>query len=242
MKASPQAIVALVALSLTAPSHHYFCDAFIPSSTESSMTGRSVIGASHSYSPSAKMMDLRTLVASVPPLMIQSQIQSQSNRRVAPSSSRLYNFVDQGFGGKDDDDEEDEDEDSDIDKSSKTVIIAGASGYIGKSTVRESVRQGYNTIALVRDISKVNNAQGKAMYGQYFEGAKVVECDVCDPSTLTKTLAQLSKDNNGIEAITSCLASRSGIKKDAYAIDYQATLNCLESGRDESVKVCFFII
>ena len=59
---------------------------------------------------------------------------------------------------------------------------------------------------------------------------------------MKKTLAQLSKDNNGIEAITSCLASRSGIKKDAYAIDYQATLNCLESGRDESVKVCFFII
>jgi len=128
------------------------------------------------------------------------------------------------------------------DKSSKTVIIAGASGYIGKSTVRESVRQGYNTIALVRDISKVNNAQGKAMYGQYFEGAKVVECDVCDPSTLTKTLAQLSKDNNGIEAITSCLASRSGIKKDAYAIDYQATLNCLESGRDESVKARHFVL
>jgi len=128
------------------------------------------------------------------------------------------------------------------DKSSKTVVIAGSSGYIGKSTVRESVRQGYNTIALVRDISKVNNAQGKAMYGQYFEGAKVVECDVCDPSTLTKTLAQLSKDNNGIEAITSCLASRSGIKKDAYAIDYQATLNCLESGRDESVKARHFVL
>jgi len=128
------------------------------------------------------------------------------------------------------------------DKSSKTVIIAGSSGYIGKSTVRESVRQGYNTIALVRDISKVNNAQGKAMYGQYSEGAKDVECDVCDPSTLTKTLAQLSKDNNGIEAITSCLASRSGIKKDAYAIDYQATLNCLESGRDESVKARHFVL
>jgi divinyl chlorophyllide a 8-vinyl-reductase len=28
----------------------------------------------------------------------------------------------------------------------------------------------------------------------------------------------------------SCLASRSGIKKDAYAIDYQATKNCLDAG------------
>lgn len=72
------------------------------------------------------------------------------------------------------------------DKSTKTNIIAGATGYIGKSTVRESVRQGYNTIALVRDLSKVESAQGKALYGQFFEGAKLVECDVCDMEALTK--------------------------------------------------------
>jgi divinyl chlorophyllide a 8-vinyl-reductase len=35
-----------------------------------------------------------------------------------------------------------------------------------------------------------------------------------------------------VEAVVSCLASRSGIKKDAYAIDYQATLNCLHAGMD----------
>lgn len=72
------------------------------------------------------------------------------------------------------------------DKSSKTTVIAGATGYIGKSTVRESVRQGYNTIALVRDAKKVTSAEGKALYGQFFDGAKVVECDVCDPEALTK--------------------------------------------------------
>ncbi len=71
-------------------------------------------------------------------------------------------------------------------KTGKTNIIAGATGYIGKSTVRESVRQGYNTIALVRDASKVNSAEGKALYGQFFEGAKVVECDVCDAEALTE--------------------------------------------------------
>jgi len=128
------------------------------------------------------------------------------------------------------------------DKSTKTNIIAGATGYIGKSTVRESVRQGYNTIALVRDLSKVENAQGKALYGQFFEGAKVVECDVCDMEALTKTMAEISEENNGIESIVSCLASRSGIKKDAYAIDYQATLNCLDAGRDASVKARHFVL
>lgn len=128
------------------------------------------------------------------------------------------------------------------DKSSKVSVIAGATGYIGKSTVRESVRQGYKTIALVRDLSKVENEQGQALYGQFFEGAKLVECDVCDPEALTKTLAEISAENNGIEAITSCLASRSGIKKDAYKIDYQATLNCLNAGRDASVNARHFVL
>ena len=37
-------------------------------------------------------------------------------------------------------------------------------------------------------------------------------------------------DDGKIEAVISCLASRSGIKKDAYAIDYQASKNCLDAG------------
>jgi nucleoside-diphosphate-sugar epimerase len=68
----------------------------------------------------------------------------------------------------------------------KTNVIAGATGYIGKSVVRESVRQGYKTIALVRDKKKVESKEGKALYGQFFEGAEVVECDVSDPAQLTK--------------------------------------------------------
>jgi divinyl chlorophyllide a 8-vinyl-reductase len=107
----------------------------------------------------------------------------------------------------------------------KTAVICGATGYIGRSVVRESVRQGYNTFALVRDQSK---------YFEQFHGATIIECDVCDEDALQKQLADISlqsKNNNKIDAIVSCLASRSGVKKDAYKIDYQATLNCLNAGR-----------
>lgn len=69
----------------------------------------------------------------------------------------------------------------------QTTVVAGATGYIGKSVVRESVRQGYNTIALVRDKSKVEAEQ--QLYGTYFEGAKIVECDVCNPTKLTEVRA-----------------------------------------------------
>jgi divinyl chlorophyllide a 8-vinyl-reductase len=39
-----------------------------------------------------------------------------------------------------------------------------------------------------------------------------------------------------IESVVSCLASRSGIKKEAFAIDYQASLNCMEAGIEHNVK------
>jgi len=115
----------------------------------------------------------------------------------------------------------------------KTAIIAGATGYIGKSVVRESVRQGYDTYALVRDVSKVNSETGKLMYDQYFNGANVIKCDVTDKDNLDKVFEEIcSKSKSGnIDSVISCLASRSGIKKDAYAIDYQATLNCLEASQ-----------
>jgi NAD(P)-dependent dehydrogenase (short-subunit alcohol dehydrogenase family) len=68
----------------------------------------------------------------------------------------------------------------------KTAVVAGATGYIGKSVVRESVRQGYKTVALVRSKEKVNSKEGQLLYGQFFEGADIVECDVTDPEQLTK--------------------------------------------------------
>ena len=66
------------------------------------------------------------------------------------------------------------------------VIVAGATGYIGKSTVRESVRKGYKTYALVRSLKKVNSEEGKLLYGEFFEKAELVECDVSDPKQLEK--------------------------------------------------------
>ena len=73
----------------------------------------------------------------------------------------------------------------------KVNIVAGATGYIGKSVVRESVRQGYQTVALVRDASKVTSPEGKALYGEFLDGAKLVECDVTNPDQLLQVRAYL---------------------------------------------------
>lgn len=43
-----------------------------------------------------------------------------------------------------------------------------------------------------------------------------------------------------IESVISCLASRTGIKKDAEMIDYQATLHCLEAS--QQVQAGHFVL
>jgi len=43
-------------------------------------------------------------------------------------------------------------------------------------------------------------------------------------------MKQIQADNGCIESVVSCLASRSGIKREAFQIDYQATLNCMQAG------------
>ena len=121
----------------------------------------------------------------------------------------------------------------------KTVVIAGATGYIGRAVVRESVAQGYKTIALVRSLTKLQTPEGKALYGECFEGANVVQMDVEDIDSLTDFMTNL---DDPVDTVVSCLASPIGTKREAYSIDYQATLNCLNAARDEKVKARHFIL
>jgi divinyl chlorophyllide a 8-vinyl-reductase len=109
----------------------------------------------------------------------------------------------------------------------KRVVIAGATGYIGKYVVKESLRRGYDTVAIVRPGSKSKD--------DFFEGAEVITADVCDEASIRDLAFTKPTD-----VIVSCLASRSGTKSDSYKIDYQATLNCLQAARD--AKVGHFIL
>lgn len=109
----------------------------------------------------------------------------------------------------------------------KRIVVVGATGYIGKFVVKESVRRGYDTVAFVRPGSQYKD--------EYFDGAEVVYGDVCDEKSV-RDLAFKKKT----DAVISCLASRSGIKSDSYKIDYQATLNALNAAKD--AKVDHFVL
>ncbi|MCL4791036.1 MAG: NAD(P)H-binding protein [Gammaproteobacteria bacterium] len=93
-----------------------------------------------------------------------------------------------------------------------TVLIVGATGYIGKAVVAEAVRQGHDVIAVTR--SRQND--------RWFEGAEVVLADVSDPASMETAFSRK------VDVVISCLATRSGLPKDFDDIDYKATLNVLD--------------
>jgi len=105
-------------------------------------------------------------------------------------------------------------------KNDITVAVAGATGYIGKFVVKECLRQGFKTIAISRN-------------GDFsVEGASTVAADVTNIEDLEEKVFKREK----IDAVISCLASRSGTKSDSYAIDYKATSNCLVAGRNNGIE------
>ncbi len=101
-------------------------------------------------------------------------------------------------------------------KSAKKVLIVGATGYIGSAVVTESVRQGYDVIAVTRSLK--NDCQ--------FDGAEVVLADVTDPVAIAEAF------NSKIDVVISCLACRSGLARDFDEIDYKTTLNVLNAAKE----------
>lgn len=93
-----------------------------------------------------------------------------------------------------------------------TVLIVGATGYIGRAVVAEAVRQGHDVIAVTRSMQN----------DRWFEGAEVVLADVSDPVSMEAAFSRK------VDVVISCLATRSGLPKDFDDIDYKATLNVLD--------------
>ena len=115
---------------------------------------------------------------------------------------------------------------------SKRVFVLGATGTIGRATVRALVRRGYEVVCFVRPRAGVKGVLTPERSAHLLPGATVRVGEVADPVSLL----QDGFRGEQFDVLVSCLASRTGAPKDAWAIDHQAHVHALEAARRAGVK------
>ncbi len=112
------------------------------------------------------------------------------------------------------------------------VFVIGATGTIGRASVRALVRRGHEVVCFVRPRAGVGGALLPDDSVRLLAGATVRLGDVTNPASLARD----GFCGQRFDAIVSCLASRTGAPKDAWANDHQAHVHVLEAARNAGVS------
>ena len=112
------------------------------------------------------------------------------------------------------------------------VFVIGATGTIGQATVRALLRCGYKVVCFVRPRAGVAGRLSPEDSAKLFPGAAVRFGDVSDAASLVRD----GFCGEQFDVLVSCLASRTGTPKDAWAIDHQAHVTALAAAKAAGVK------
>ncbi|MEP7296818.1 MAG: NAD(P)H-binding protein [Burkholderiales bacterium] len=112
------------------------------------------------------------------------------------------------------------------------MFVLGATGTIGRATVRALVRRGHEVVCFVRARAGVAGTLGAAESAQLLAGAAVRVGDVADPSSLSRD----GFCGERFDVLVSCMASRTGAPADSWAVDHQAHVMALGAARDAGVS------
>ena len=105
--------------------------------------------------------------------------------------------------------------------------MLGGTGTIGRATVRALLQRGHEVVCFVRPRAGVGGALAADHSVRLLAGASVRFGDVSDPASLARDGFR----GEHFDALVSCLASRTGAPKDAWAIDHQAHLHALAAAQ-----------
>jgi divinyl chlorophyllide a 8-vinyl-reductase len=95
--------------------------------------------------------------------------------------------------------------------SNKRVFVIGATGTIGRATVRALIRQGHEVVCFIRSSGGASEKLQAEESIKVFEGASIRYGQVCDPSSLQDQ----GFKGERFDVVVSCLASRTGMPRDA---------------------------
>ncbi|MEM9625460.1 MAG: NAD(P)H-binding protein [Pseudomonadota bacterium] len=107
----------------------------------------------------------------------------------------------------------------------RRVFVLGGTGTIGRATVRALAKRGHEVVCFVRPKADTNIT---GLHGDViFRHGEVTDA------------ASVARDGfrgERFDALVSCLASRTGAPKDAWAIDHQAHVDALEAAEKAGVE------
>jgi divinyl chlorophyllide a 8-vinyl-reductase len=103
------------------------------------------------------------------------------------------------------------------------IFFLGATGTIGRATVRILVAQGHDVVCFVRSRNALSNPD--------LAGAEIRIGDVLDSSSLRDEGFR----GEYFDAVVSTLASRTGVPTEAWSIDYGAHVNALKLAQDMQI-------
>ena len=113
----------------------------------------------------------------------------------------------------------------------RRVFVIGATGTIGQATVRALLRQGHHVVCFVRPRAGVGGKLSAADSAKLFPGAEVRVGNVADAASLARD----GFCGERFDVLVSCLASRTGTPKDAWAIDHHAHILALTAAKAAGV-------
>ncbi|MCX7262889.1 MAG: NAD(P)H-binding protein [Burkholderiales bacterium] len=112
------------------------------------------------------------------------------------------------------------------------VLVLGATGTIGQAAVKSLLREGHEVVCFIRAKAGVNGKLSLQDWEAKLPGAIFRTGDVTD----SKSLFQDGFAGERFETVLSCLASRTGNPKDAWAIDHAAHMLALNIAQNSGVK------
>ncbi|MEM9808646.1 MAG: NAD(P)H-binding protein, partial [Cyanobacteria bacterium P01_D01_bin.56] len=114
----------------------------------------------------------------------------------------------------------------------RRILVLGGTGTIGRATVTALVKRGHAVTCIARPKAGSGRKLTQEKTEQLLKGAKVIFGDVGN----TTFLAEQVFSDQQFDAVVSCLASRTGEPKDAWAIDYQAHSDVLSLAKESGVS------
>jgi len=113
----------------------------------------------------------------------------------------------------------------------KRILVLGATGTIGRAVVGKLSARGHQVVCIVRPRAGGSGASQRDP-ALLLPAAELHFAEITDPASL----ADPGFVGRGFDAVVSCLASRSGVPRDAWAVDYQAHMNALSLARESGAE------